>query len=228
MENNKRLTPEDFLYMESKVLEWNTLFGNDPSNKELISVYDGLVKEELNETLKAFEEGNEPEIIDGLCDLMYVAGFRWMLEGEEMDNTFLQDVYHNTYNYVGLEDSLHCLEETWEDPFCLQTELIILLSGLSNKYNTLESFNRVTDSNFSKAISKKDVDSGKINLDVCIESVYNGGRYDEIYYEESNDYFIIKAKVDKHEDKVYPTGKVCKGGWYKSVEDLGGLEEFIY
>jgi len=228
---NKKLTPEDFIYMQGKVLEWNILFGNDPSNKELISVYDGLVKEELNETLKAFEEVNEPEIIDGLCDLMYVAGFRWLLEDVELDDLFLQNLhkgYHTVNDVLEVLDDMVNGRKYIYSGYTLQTLVVKLLYLGSEKYNILEAFNRVTESNFSKAISKEDVILGKIDLGDCIESVENERRYEEVYFESCGEYYIIKAKVDKHEDKVYPTGKVCKGDWYKSVEDLGGLGEFIY
>lgn len=233
MKNSKRLTPEDFRYMESKVLEWNTLFGNSLEDDSLIEVYQGLVEEECKETFKALKENNVPEIIDGLCDLMYVAGFLWLLKREGLDTTFLNDVSKGGYDFIGeirsvITKNLSEIVVTTTDSFALQTYVVSLLSEVSLSYNILEAFNRVSESNFSKAISKKDVDSGKIDLDECVESVYDGGRYDEVYYEPCGDYFIIKAKVDKEENKTYPTGKVCKGFWYKSVEDLGGLEEFIY
>lgn len=231
MENNKRLTPEDFLYMQDKVLEWNILFGNNPSNKGLISVYDGLVKEELDETLKAIKENNEPEIIDGLCDLMYVAGFRWLLEDVELDNLFLQNLHEggHTSNDVleALDDMVNGRKYIYSG-YTLQTLVVKLLHLVSEKYNILEVFNRVTESNFSKAISKEDVILGKIDLGDCIASVENERRYEEVYSEPCGEYYIIKAKVDKKENKTYPTGKVVKGFWYKSVEDLGGLGEFIY
>lgn len=228
----KTLTLEDLLYFQKTVIEWNELFGNSVANKDLIEVYRKLSKEELlgeGELVDSYEKGVEEGIIDGLIDSIYT-GFYWCsLKGytiKEDDVWFSEGQWNSPCNHIETEALLHilsnCLKE--DKPFDFQTYFVSLLYELSDKYDIPAAFNRITESNYSKALSK---DNTEYTLQECLGSVKSIGRYEDIFVEETSTHYIIKARVDTQEGVEYPTGKIVKGIWYLSTTDLGGLEEFI-
>ena len=61
-----------------------------------------------------------------------------------------------------------------------------------------------------------------------IDYITSQGRYADVFVEKSGDYLIFKAKRDLQEGNFFEKGKIVKWSGFRSVEDLGGLEEFIY
>ncbi|WNO47328.1 hypothetical protein [Vibrio phage vB_VibM_10AMN] len=217
----KLLTIEDIKYFDKTVFEWNLLFGNDPENKDLIPVYVNLCLEEGSEglTAKTLEEE-----LDAITDSIYTGFFLNRLTNTlDLQNKFTLGVVWDDVEWKHL---MKQLEGKHVDYYV--NDLITKVLDLSDKYNIVGAFNRVTESNFSKAISKEKVNSGEIIIADCIKEVYDTGRYTSVFAEETDTHFIIKAKFDTQENKEYPSGKIVKGSWYSSVEDLGGLSEFIY
>lgn len=218
----KLLSSKDFREFNAQVLGWNETFGNKVSNGSLIDTYKNLTLEELNETITAFKSNDHEEVIDGLCDVIYT-GFFW----SNLNGVTIGDV-------LGLDDSpLESISVTLTnmkrsllegDVLCFMSYLKDTLVELSSKYNFVEAFKRVTESNFSKAIPVEGSDIDKI-----IEDVYGEGRYSSIFKEQRGSFYILKARDDMKEGVKYPLGKIIKvNGLYKSVEELGGLKEFIY
>ncbi len=211
--------------MEDKVLEWNVLFGNDLNNKNLIDTYINLCIEEGTEWVQAIKDQNHVEILDAICDSVFT-GFMLnrLQEGGGYGKWFeVEDLGFPVILEKFIEDLQ--TKQIHSYTTCLVAEVY----QASQHYNILEAFNRVAESNFSKAISKLAVENGEISLQDCVTEVESAGRYEDVFVHETESRFLIKARKDLQEGKEYPDGKIVKGdSWYKSVEDLGGLEEFIY
>lgn len=228
---NKTLTLEDLLYFQETVIAWNKMFGNSVTDTSLIDVYKSLTEEELlgdGELLDSFNKKDDEGVIDGLVDGVFVS-FMWCsLKGltiKDDDVWFTEGNWNSPLNKIESGAVLRVLKGCLEEnaPFDFQTYFVSLLSEMSCKYDLVGAFNRITESNYSKALSKQ----SELTVDECIQSVYDVGRYEDVFYEETDTHYIIKARIDTQEGKEYPSGKVVKGVWYKSVEDLGGLKEFI-
>ncbi len=222
---SRKLTAEQFQYMEDKVIEFNYLIGNDPDNQDLIPTYKNLCLEEGREYLVADENDDHVERIDALVDSVFT-GF--------MLNRLQEGVgYHDWFSKCTYEvgastfhTAFSALEEGDIEGYT--TTLTIALYKESARYNIMAAFKRVCESNFSKAIPKEKVESGEIILADCIKEVYDSGRYEGVISEDLGSHYVIKALRDTKENLEYETGKIIKGSWYLSVEQLGGLEEFIY
>lgn len=70
-----------------RVAQWNTVCGkfppehDSPDRKEILLNQLKRVKEELDETIKAVEEGDELGMLDGGCDLdVVVSGYNFLLD----------------------------------------------------------------------------------------------------------------------------------------------------
>lgn len=223
---DKMLTQEQLQYMEDKVLEWNVLFGNDLNNENLIDTYINLCIEEGTEWLQAVKDRNHVEIIDAICDSVFT-GF--MLNRLQQSKGYGKWFEVEDLNYnIDVEALVNSLKGKYPDVFTYTSHLVCAVYCASKHYNIFEAFKRVSESNFSKAISKLAVENGEICLQGCISEVESAGRYEDVFIFETESHFLIKARKDLQEGKDYPQGKIIKGSWYLSVEDLGGLEEFIY
>ena len=233
---NKTLTLEDLLYFQKTVIEWNEIFGNSVTDKSLIEVYKSLTLEELlgkSELLDSAKSGNKEGVVDGLVDTIYT-GFFWgvlnkfTIDAEDnwfRDGSWCKGINDTTFN-TSIEYWVESLVESVnrDDVFGFQTNFTILLYICYLDYDLVGAFNRITESNYSKALSK---DNKGYTLQECLDSVKEIGRYEDVFVEETNTHYIIKARIDTQENAEYPSGKVVKGVWYKGVESLGGMEEFI-
>ncbi len=222
MTDNKRiLTAEDFTYMENEVLKWNKIAGNLPEDSSLINTYISLCIEEAKEGVKAEEEDDKVEHLDALCDSVFTGFF---LNALHKGVTFpIKNVTVET-NDDGL-DFEHMLSELQDKYiFGYMLALVDALGTLSNYYDLLGAFNRVLTSNMSKYIPM----SQEVDLTAEIASVEGQGRYGDVFVQEIDGYYILRAKKDLLEGVEYKQGKIVKPSTFMSVEDLGGLEEFIY
>lgn len=221
---DKMLTQEQLQYMEDRVLEWNVLFGNDPDNTKLIDTYVNLCIEEGTEWVNAVNAGDRVEELDAICDSVFTGFMLNHLQNGKYGSWF--EVEDLDYAGVKVEVLMYSLEDGEIYPYT--THLVGNIYQSSKTFNVFEAFKRVAESNFSKAISKLAVENGEISLQDCISEVESAGRYEDVFTFETDTHFLIKARKDVKEGKDYPEGKIVKGSWYFSVEDLGGLEEFIY
>lgn len=225
------LTFKDMLYFQEEVIKWNALFGNSVEDQSLIPTYKNLAVEELlgkGELLDSLDAKDHEGICDGLVDFIFTAGFWLNLQGmyvTEKDKWFYNQDFNestdgNFEEIVSLFADLLLEDYT----FSLQTNLAVVLYLAADKYDIVGAFNRILESNTSKAVSKS---SGICPHDCCYE-VVTAGRYTEVFFEDKGDFYLIKAHKDLQEGTDYPQGKIVKGSWYHSVEELGGLGEFIY
>ncbi|AGH32258.1 nucleotide pyrophosphohydrolase [Vibrio phage 11895-B1] len=223
-----KLTYNDLLTFENTVVKWNKIFGNNPDDVSLIPTYRDLTSEEFEELVEGIETNNHEETLDAIADIIYTS-FMWaVLQGKGIATSADEAYYVNMWENMSIGTSLElCLERMSEalgenDSFKFKTYFDMVLFKLSDNYDIVSAFNRVTESNFSKSCDQS-VDDGKE-----IEYILDEGRYVGIYTEESNGRVIFKAEYDVKNDVKYPKGKIVKPSTYRSPEDLGGLECFIY
>jgi hypothetical protein len=212
--------------MEDKVIQWNIIAGNDPDDKSLIETYKNLCIEEMKELIRA---KSDEDIMDACLDLIYVGFFlNRLYEGKnlkEKDNMWINSLaLRDGQGEVTLEDNINSLWDLKEGKYNAFTSDFItyLFDYYQYKFNIVDGFNVVTKSNYSK-YSTHDLD-----LDREVEYIKSQGRYDDIFYEKVGDYVVFRATHDSKENKHYPKGKIMKPSTFISVEDLGGLSEFIY
>lgn len=228
----KVLTPEDIVYMDECVKEWNEVGGlsfdtSHENNSNFIETYTNLCKEEGQEAVEAIEEGDLSEELDALGDSVFT-GFAlnrlFTGTGFEEEYNWLQEIYSEINSYRDLEWKylLEYLDNN--DVHGYTSNLLVKLFIVSEKFDILGAFNRIKESNFSKFVHV----SGKIDLEEEFQKIEAEGRYGELFTERVGEYLVFKARKDLKEDKFYPQGKIIKPSSFKSVEDLGGLEEFVY
>lgn len=227
--SSKRLSVSDILRLESGVMEFNNVFGNNPSNKDLVEVYANLTIEEVKEGMLAEINNDDEEHIDALVDTVFTGFYlNRLVEGHPLyeEVSFLEELCTGEYGEYTWEELISTLEHKEYSNFVAR--FIYKLIVQSEKYDILGAFDRVFKSNMSKCICKNDVISGLVSLEAAIQEVQDAGRYDDLFWEETEEHFILKAKIDKQENKVYDSGKIVKiESLYSSVQDLGGLSEFV-
>lgn len=224
------LTFTDVLEMQHKVVQWNKLFGINPTDKEYIPLYHSLSKEEFfdkGEFLESWNNDCDEGILDGAADLTFTV-FQWaVLSGfnmEPIDECWFEGIEScseitHYVNALGLE-----LEVKGGKSFGVQTVLLYILKGLSAKYNVKAAFDRVCESNYSKAVHK----DKNVDIEKEIEDITSQGRYGDITCETSGDYVIFKAGKDIRSGVAFDKSKVVKSSFFVDVKDLGGLACFKY
>lgn len=215
------LTVEQFQYMEDKVLEWNKVFGNDLNDKSLIPTYVNLCIEEGSEYVKADQTDNHVEKVDALVDSVYTGFMLNRLQEGQSYGKWFSAVITDNMTTPSLRILLSALKE-YEYIYGYTTNLPVILLEESEHYDIFNAFKLITESNFSKAAPLS------VDIESEIEYITSQGRYADVFAEESNGYIIFKAKQDLQEGNTFEKGKIVKWRGYKSPEDLGGLEQFIY
>ena len=223
-----KLTVEDFLYFQEEVIKWNEVFGNSRYDKTLISTYHNLTKEEFygkREYLDSVTTGNLVGELDGLIDMIFTGFFLAVLCDNILSREHCQSLLNQTLCNFDEEDLDTFL--SWDplnNSFMVREALIDLLIRGSNLFNIRGAFDRVLESNYSKAVDVRE----PINITEELFKIEKAGRYAELSTNTTGGYIIIKAHKDLREGKEYLKGKIIKSSLFKSPEDLGGLDEFIY
>ena len=223
------LTFADVLEMQRKVVQWNKLFGINPTDKEYIPLYHELSKEEFfgeGEFLESWDKRCDKGILDGLCDMVFTT-FQWgVLEGCPLvtsDRDWVEKV-----DTLAPEIHISVIGSSLPYKKCgafdIVSELIYLLVQASTQYNVKAAFDRVCESNYSKAVHK----DKNVDIEKEIEYITSQGRYGDITCETSGDYIIFKAGKDIRSGVVFDKPKVVKSSFFVDVEELGGLACFKY
>lgn len=228
----KVLTPEDIYYMQSEVIKWNEVFANSPTDKSLIPTYENLVREEWGgkgEYYESYLAGDLVGRADGICDLVFTGMMlaalnechytendrRWLEIVCSKPEVDLNDEVRNTHSWIN------------EGAFMynkLAASLPYLLRAESEYMDIRGAFDRVLESNYSKAIHI----SANVDIEAEIALVESQGRYAEVFAEINGKWIILRAHQDLQEGKYFEKGKIAKSSLFKDVKDLGGLDEFIY
>jgi len=232
----KKLTVEDLLYFQEEVIKWNENFDNLVSDKSLINTYINLSKEEFNgdgEYLDSYNKGDMEGRLDGLVDSIFT-GFMWMalgddgFTGEELWLNQLID-REGTSNFVTtninttIDDLVEALEIEYLNGYKVNLLDLILREQLN--FDIRGGFDLVLKSNYSKSIPVAHSDKVEKEL-IAIE---NKGRYADLFSEVNGECIILRAHKDLEEGTYFPKGKIVKApNFFLSVEDLGGLSQFVY
>jgi hypothetical protein len=223
----KKLTVEDLLYMEKCAQEFNILSGKTPFDKSDITSQVKYTLEEIKEGVLADQENDKVEELDAICDSI-VTGFylNGLVSGKGFCPTwvkFLLDTHSAPTTDWGVLVSN--LEKGKYSLF--STQLMSKVIELSYKYDIVGAYNRVTESNLSKFT---DLSLFPTEVDILkqLDYIESQGRYGDLTYEIVGDKVVFKAYWDVREGVHFDKPKTIKPDSFKSVEDLGGLEEFIY
>lgn len=228
----KVLTPEDIYYMQSEVIKWNSVFGNSPTDKSLIPTYENLVREEWGgkgEYYESYLAGDLVGRADGICDLVFTGMMlaalnechytendrRWLEIVCSKPEVDLNDEVRNTHSWISEGAFMHNK---------LAASLPYLLRAESEYMDIRGAFDRVLESNYSKAIHMP----AKVDIADEITRIEAQGRYAEVFTDIKGKWIILRAHQDFQEGKYFEKGKIVKSSLFKDVKDLGGLDEFIY
>jgi hypothetical protein len=225
----KELTFADILDFQTKVIEWNQIFGINPDSKEYTGLYQQLTFEECfkeNELVESIEKGDMVGVADALADNLFTC-LQWaVLDGKPLTlddkQWFDRVVKGNNMKTIALEQYKDAVIEG--DSYKAQTALLHLLESYSDVIDIVGAFNLVYESNLSKAVHE----SKDIDISAEIAYIESQGRYGDITCERSGEYFVFKAGQDVRDDVVFDKAKIIKSSLFLSVEDLGGLSSFVY
>lgn len=223
------ITYKDILDMQQKVIRFNEVMGNDVNDKSLIPTHINLTKEESKELLQAYKDDNHEEVIDAIIDIFFTGCYWWVLDDFTLTGAdpWFKEGYWTQSQGAIVEDigyvldtvNTRAISSTIHD---FQCNFLHLIGNVSKVYNLVGAFERVYQSNMSKTCLKKDVDVEKE-----IEYIETQGRYSDVFAEENGEYVVFKARKDLQEGNFFENGKIVKSSEFVSVEDLGGLGEFI-
>lgn len=228
----KVLTPEDIYYMQSEVIKWNEVFNNLSTDKSLILTYENLVREEWGgkgEYHESYLAGDLVGRADGICDLVFTGMMLAALNNchyTENDRRWLEIVCSKPE--VDLNDEVRNIHSWINERAFMHNKLAAhipyLLRAESNYMDIRAAFDRVLESNYSKAIHMP----AKVDIAEEIARIEAQGRYADVFTDINGEWIILRAHRDLQEGKYFEKGKIAKGSWFLSVEALGGLGEFIY
>lgn len=203
------LEKKSLIPLYKDVLSWNKVAGNDIRNKNLISLYDGLVHEELNEIFDSILNNDEVEFLDGLIDSLVVGSYLYALI---YDDNF--DNHENSQSIVNIKSVIEKIKIIDIDK-SISKEASVILHYLENVAYTISdeidivgAFKEVMSSNWSKFPL---VDS--VNPENEVINIQKDKRYPEVSY---------SIVIDDHGNSRYvfrtPKGKVVKPSTFLNPE----------
>lgn len=218
----------DFRQCIVQVCEWNLACGNDYNKPTdaLISTYQGLSDEESREFVDAILSLDYGEMVDAICDMMFVVGFGAVLQGLS-----IQTIEPVVGTYLDVVKAI----KNKDLKTALQVLAYIVTSGNplveNRKVDYLSAFTRVCESNFSKFIPADSITEDELKLE-C-EKIEKVGDYSDITYElrgeVGHQVYVLLARTDVRcvPPRHFKSPKIIKSSSFVSVEELGGLEEFV-
>ena len=248
----KKLTPEDFIFMEKEIVKFNKLMGNCVTDEHLIPTYQNLsVEEVVKELLPAHNVDDKIEILDALIDGAFVV-FYWALLNSSQNTLENNESWLREYicidNIEEPENIKDILMEMAKDinrgsSFDVQTHLCVLLSYYQTQYDIMGAYREVLRSNLSKFVPAESVD-----IDEEVTYIESVGRYIEITVEEieTEDGVLLafKACKDLQNNVIFKKPKLiktrnfsepqleqfilCKGGNMEKLKPISWLTEKFY
>lgn len=208
-----------------RVLDWNTVAGNDELDLELAKeIYIKLCQEEYEEGIEAFDEKNSEEMLDSVIDQMVVGYYYFNLCcGSDLEDECIETRYKDHYPSYG--KMFKSVEDDTPDIYISYLET--LCNTLKDNYQVdIEgAMDEVMRSNFSKFVPDDKVPGGPTGLYTLqgmIQTIYGNcqGRYKGIYAERCGDYYVFRD-----ENK-----KIMKGPYFEepNLEPfVGNLDKFF-
>ena len=217
----------DIKQMLSDVVTFNTIMGNSLDNKDLISTYESLTKEEFfgkGEFKDSYIKGDLEGQLDGLCDLVYTCGYWALLEGYNLENNVgtALDFTDNTFLSDDIKDLEYSINEGLS-AYALNNLITILSKKeVTSKFDIVGAFNEVKRSNLSKFVPAESVD-----IDEEVTYIESVGRYADISVEEieTEDGVLLafKAGKDLQNNVTFKKPKLIKTRNFSEPQ----LEQFI-
>lgn len=225
----KELTFADILDFQTKVIEWNQIFGINPDSKEYTQLYQQLTFEECfkkDELVESVEKGDMVGVADALADNLFTC-LQWaVLDGKPLTlddkQWFDRVVKGNNMKTIALEQYKDAVIKG--NSYKAQTALLHLLESYSDVIDIVGAFNLVHESNLSKAVHE----SKDIDIAAEIAHIEEQGRYGDVTCVKSGEYWVFKAGKDIRDGVTFDKAKVVKSSYFLDLDDLGGLGKFVY
>lgn len=207
------------------VISWNEAFGNRPDDSKLIDTYIKLSQEELNEYKDAFRKKDRVEMLDAICDMVFVVGFGAVLQGLRFADFYRADIPQPT------DSNIESLLSEMVGARDLKKAAVILFKAIETlpmwkMFDIDGAFDRVVKSNYSKAITNLEISLSDLVAETT--RIEKQGEYGDVFVEQyTPGVFVLKARRDLRNNVTFDKGKIVKPSSFLSVKSLGGLGEFI-
>jgi hypothetical protein len=223
----KEFTLETFKGMIDKVVAWNAIGGNLPTDNSLETIYLTLSREEafsVNEFLQGWFNKDWEMVADGLADLTFTAGFLSCIVGSDFSRTagIISTVDEAVANLTAGLINFDSFSKKY-----LGGNLFRLCEEMSEFMDVQSVFDRVNQSNLSKYVHESVLHEG-FCLDGEVQHIESQERYSGVDWKQVGEYFVFTAGQDVKSGVVFDTPKVVKSSRFVDVEELGGLLEFVY
>lgn len=179
-----------------------------------------LMEEEWKETLKAYNEKDVVEFLDGVLDVLVTYGYAWEM------NDPSESVIKDSWQGVETKFSSVVDQVAWPERFDLMEQFCVTLK---HKYgvDVEGAMAEVNRSNMSKFCNTSERSYFCSTLIYHCEAINNGGRYTGVTWTKEGDYIVFKdgnGKVMKGPDFTAPDLTPYVGNLIKlfEEEDEGG------
>ena len=217
----------DLTYLLGQTIKWNKVanLGEYDFTQERKDLQLKCLKEEVNEFVEAHRECDGVEMLDALCDILFVGIYGCFLEGNgKIDLTefvFTYDMINTSDNEL-FEDKTSLLAELAKEfPTVFESDAdrkeiyecvckMVLATALVVDANVCKAYENVVESNFTKFPLTDDIILGKE-----LEWFEKESKYDDVCVEESEGFYIFRCNGGE--------GKIVKPSVFVEPK----LEKFI-
>ncbi len=139
-------------------IEWNRI-GSENGELDLsdqkLELQHRCLLEEVQELRDAIDDRDKVEVVDALCDILFVASYGVFLLGQTDDNGIDHDLVDNKFELEDLYKQLYWLCN--DKKYFTMVQLIQRVSVLFD-FNLKKSYKNVVESNYSKFPKVDDID----------------------------------------------------------------------
>lgn len=224
-----KITTKDIMIMVQGVIDFNTVMGNDLSNKELTQTYLDLTKEEFygtSEFYQSYLSGDKDGMLDGVVDLTFTSFAWYLLQGYTFKEEYIDQLIKES-NMTSLKTDVLDLKDLIDQGLSYYTvnTLIRILAKdeVTSKFDIMGGFKNILASNMSKVVLEGELDVGaELKLieskgrykDITVQEVINGGKV----------YLAFKAGEDTENNVKFRAPKIIKTSLFVEPD----LKKFIY
>jgi len=207
----------DLTYLLRQTVEWNKIsrLGKFDFSEEAKQLQAKCLQEEVNELRQAVKDQDGVEMLDALCDILFVSAYAAFLkEGGSLNYESLiftyDDVVYEELKTFNWEDMLNQMDSAVEQELFYEICMVTLGMGLVFDVDFKAAYENVVESNFTKFPLTDDVMVG-----AELEWFNAESKYDDVCVEEFEGHFIFRCDGGD--------GKIVKPRLFVEPE----LEQFI-